>query len=592
MKKSQTPAPDSRDLRRQAEERLRQKQKRKKPEASGPPTGAEALRLVHELQVHQIELEMQNEELVRARQEAEALLERYTDLYNFAPIGYFTLGRDGTIQQVNLTGARLLGQPRSRLVHGRLGLFVSEADRQAFNAFLERAFTSQVQESCEVSLLQAEENQLVVRIEGSASEDGQACRAVVADITERRRTEQARITLATQRQQAQKQESLGVLAGGIAHDFNNLLMGVLGNAELTLLELPAASPCLPYLTHIKTSALCLTEIAKQMLDYSGKGGFVVAPLNLLDLVTEMSSLLSVSLPKKIALQMELKGDLPAILANGSQIRQIVLNLITNAAEAIGDRSGLVTLRTGVMRADRTVLSQLRWHQELREGPYVYLEVSDTGCGISEEVLGKIFDPFFTTKFTGRGLGLAVVQGIVRGHQGAIQIHSQPGQGSTIRVLFPCAEPTSAQEAKPPVSRSDPCGAGQTVLVVDDEETVRTVVARMLETAGFAVLTARDGEEALTRLSQRSQDIAMVLLDLSMPRMDGLETFDRMREICAHLPIVLSSGYNEQEATRTFAGKGLSGFLQKPYGMESLLKKLVEACRPAPRIPLPTLGRRL
>jgi two-component system, cell cycle sensor histidine kinase and response regulator CckA len=260
-----------------------------------------------------------------------------------------------------------------------------------------------------------------------------------------------------------------------------------------------------------------------------------------------------------------------------------LNLITNAAEAVGDKSGLVTIRTGIMKADQEYLSTLNWHPEPPEGVYAYLEVSDTGCGMTQDVQDKIFDPFFTTKFTGRGLGLAAVQGIVRGHKGAIQVHSEPGKGSTFKILFPCAEQTLPAIANQPAPEPIRCGVGQTVLVVDDEEIVRNVTNTLLKKGGYSVLTAEDGEEALRLLGARPQDIDVVLLDLSMPKMDGIETFDRMREICKHLPIILSSGYNEQDATRAFAGKGLSGFIQKPYRIEELLKKITDACNSMPRM---------
>jgi signal transduction histidine kinase len=592
MKKNQLTSIDSAGLRSRAEERLREKQKTRRQEASGQKTRDDAQRLVHELQVHQIELQLQNEELLRARSELEAALERYTDLYDFAPIGYFALDHDGTIQQVNLTGARLLGRERSRLESGCFGLFVSEADRPAFNAFLERAFTSKARESCEVSLQKKKEDltlskpsssqgtlmanpAFVVRIEGMASEDGTECRVVVEDISERRKMEEARERLAKRLQQAQKHEGLGVLAGGIAHDFNNLLMGILGNADLTLLDLPPNSPQRKYLTTIKTITERLSEIVKQILDYSGKGGSVAEPLNLSEMVTEMVSLLEVSFSKKIMFKFDQAPDLPTIKADSTKLRQVVLSLITNATEAIGDKSGLVSIRTGVMKVDQEYLSQLKWHQEIPEGLYAYLEVSDTGCGMSEEVQEKIFEPFFTTKFTGRGMGLSAVMGIVYSHKGAIQVHSQPGKGATFRILFPGAAHVVPVATKQPVAEPIRYDKGQTILVVDDEESVRTATAMLLMKGGLSVLTAEDGEKALKLLSKHSQDIDVVLLDLSMPKMDGIETFNKIREIYAHLPVILSSGYNEQEATQSFAGKGLSGFIQKPYNIEALFNKFAQ-----------------
>jgi PAS domain S-box-containing protein len=580
MKKNRKTSAGSTGLRLQAEERLRAKKSSHGPEAYGPRSSKDTQRLTHELQVHQIELQMQNEELLRARREVEAALERYTDLYDFAPVGYFTLDRDGAIRQVNLTGARLLGKDRSELGLRHFGAFVSRGDFPAFSAFLGKVFESRAKESCELSLRKEKEgddlpwHRLVARIEATVTDDGKECRAVVMDITERWRAEEEKRRLEAKMQQAQKLESLGILAGGIAHDFNNLLMGVLGNVELILLELPPRSFQRKYLTNIKTAAARMAEIAKQMLDYTGKGSYLAAPLNLSDLVAEMASLLEVSLPKKVALKLDLTPGLPVIKADSNQIRQIVLNLVINAAEAIENQPGLVTIHTGFLEAHQVDLSQLQWHDELPEGPYAYLEVSDTGCGMTQDVLERIFDPFFTTKFTGRGLGLAALQGIIRSHRGAIGVHSEPAKGSTFRILFPRAD-----QAMPAVSKAAQAplyhGAEQTVLIVDDEEAVRVVTARLLEKDGYLILTARDGEEALRVISARPEDIDVVLLDLSMPMMDGVETFGKIREICPDLPIILSSAYNEKEATRAFAGKGLSGFIQKPYQIDALLRKLQE-----------------
>lgn len=396
------------------------------------------------------------------------------------------------------------------------------------------------------------------------------------DITERKRAEEERLRLERQILHAQKLESLGVLAGGIAHDFNNLLMGVLGHADLALLELSEDSPLREHLTHVKTTAVRLSEIAKQMLAYSGKGRFVVEPLNLSSLVSEITELLQVSLPKKVALRLDLVPDLPALQADASQIRQVVMNLITNAADAIGEEGGLVTLRTGVVSADRVYLTQLQWSQDLPEGEYAYLEISDTGCGMTKEVQEKIFDPFFTTKSTGRGLGLAVVQGIVNGHNGAIKVYSEPEKGTTFKILLPCAsgeEQITGQKPSPaPQGR---WGAGETVLVVDDEETVRTVAGLMLKKAGYSVFAATSGEEALAMLREHAQDVHVVLLDLSMPKMNGMEAFVEIRRIAPALPVILCSGYNEQDATRQFTGQGLADFVQKPYDFQTLTKKVGE-----------------
>ena len=392
------------------------------------------------------------------------------------------------------------------------------------------------------------------------------------DITERKQTEERQKNFEAKLQQAQKLESLGVLAGGIAHDFNNLLMGVLGNAEIALLELPPESPARGDLQHITTAALRAAELTKQMLAYSGKGKFVVQGLHLSKLVEEMAELLQVSISKKVVLKYNFGDKLSTIEADAAQIRQVVMNLIINAAEAIGEKSGVVTVSTSVIEADRSYLSETYLDENLPEGYYVCLEVADTGCGMDEQTRQKIFDPFFTTKFTGRGLGLAAVLGIVRGHGGALKIYSQPQRGTTFKLLFPSSQQPVEEAVGPSATEQEWRGSG-VILVVDDEETVRIAAKIMLERRGFTVLTAEDGRAALEVFRSRVDEIVVVLLDLTMPRLDGEETFRELRRIRPDVRVIISSGYNEQETTSRFAGKGLAGFLQKPYGIRPLGEKI-------------------
>ncbi len=392
----------------------------------------------------------------------------------------------------------------------------------------------------------------------------------------RAQTEEERQKLEAQIQHGQKLESLGVLAGGIAHDFNNLLVGILGNASLALMELPPESPARSIISKIETTAERAAELANQMLAYSGKGKFVVEHLNLNKLVEEMAHLLEISILKKIVLKFSFADNLPYIEGDVTQLRQVIMNLITNASDAIGDKSGVIILSTGVMEVDRAYLAGTYVNEELPEGYYVYVEVSDTGCGMDKETKAKIFDPFFSTKFTGRGLGLAAVLGIMRGHGGAIKVYSEPGRGTTFKVLFPRKElPQKPGEGKPAEKpkAAEKWGGTGTVLVVDDEETVRSVSKMILEDVGFNVLTAKDGEEGLDIFREHSGEIVAVLLDLTMPHLGGEDAFREMRRIKSDVHVLLSSGYNEQEATDRFAGKGLAGFIQKPYRAQKLIEKL-------------------
>ena len=386
-------------------------------------------------------------------------------------------------------------------------------------------------------------------LQGVADQGAVAIRSARLLEQQRRAEEQMR--------NAQKLESLGVLAGGIAHDFNNLLVGVLGNAGLALLELPEDSPARQAIRDIEISAQRAAELTRQMLAYSGRGTFRVEPVDVSTLVEEMSQLLRRVISKQAQLSLHLDRTLPAVVGDATQLRQVVMNLITNASDAL-ERQGTVRLETSAVRADREMLASAYLDEELPEGEYVCIEVSDTGVGMDAATAARLFDPFFTTKFTGRGLGLAAVLGIVRGHRGAISLQSAPGAGTTFRVLLPAAKGVSATAPAPPASTLAR-GSGR-VLLVDDEEAVRGLARRVLERGGFDVIEAESGEEGLARYEERPDSVTAVVLDLTMPGLGGEATFHALRRARPDLPIVLSSGYMPEE------GDAFSGvaFLAKPY----------------------------
>ena len=431
--------------------------------------------------------------------------------------------------------------------------------------------------------LQKAHDELEVRVEKRTVELAKVNEALCDKIAESKQAEEEKLALERQVRHAQKLESLGVLAGGIAHDFNNILMAILGNADLALDELSPMSPARGSIREIKKAAKRAAELVKQMLAYSGKGRFVVEPIDAGGLIEEISHLLEVSISKKSVLKHNLAENMPTFDGDVTQIRQVIMNLITNASEAIGDKSGVISLSTGAMGCDRAYLNDINevvrasLDEPLPEGVYTYFEVADTGCGMDAETIEKIFDPFFTTKFTGRGLGMSAVLGIVRGHKGALKIYSEVGKGTTFKILFPANElPDNgfALRRKDQAEGKDWLGSG-TVLVADDEETVCAVVKKMLELMGFSVLTAPDGREALKVFREHADEIVCVLLDLTMPHMDGEEAFRTMRRLHPGITVILCSGYNEQDATQRFAGKGLAGFIQKPYNMAALREKLVD-----------------
>lgn len=391
---------------------------------------------------------------------------------------------------------------------------------------------------------------------------------IARDISAQKQAEQARQKFEAQIQHTQKLESLGILAGGIAHDFNNILTSVLGYADLALRELPTSSTARPLIHNAISGARKAADLTRQMLAYSGKGKFVVEPLNLNNVVEDMVHLLQVSITKKCVLKLHLMPTLPSIEADAVQMRQVIMNLIINASDAIGDRSGVIAVTTGAMHCDRAYLSETYLDENIPEGFYTYIEVSDTGCGMSEEIRSRIFDPFFTTKTTGRGLGLAAVLGIVRGHRGALKVYSEIGKGTTFKAAFPAVDLPA--QLRPTQHSADEQWQGNcTILVIDDEEAVRGLARRMLEMMGFTVRTAGDDREGVEVFRNEGEQIDLVLLDMTMPHLDGSETFRELRRLRNDVKVILSSGYNEHSAISQFAGKGLVGFIQKPYSYDEL-----------------------
>jgi two-component system, cell cycle sensor histidine kinase and response regulator CckA len=383
---------------------------------------------------------------------------------------------------------------------------------------------------------------------------------VCSDITERRQQEEYL-------RQSQKMESLGILAGGIAHDFNNLLLGIMGNASLALEKLPQESSVRGLLDEVNKASLRAGALTKQLLAYAGKARFFTELVSPADLIREIIALVRLATPQKVSFDMNLQEDLPSIEVEASQIHQVILNLVVNAVEAIGQQIGCVSITTELQALTP---EEIRARSpRLRPGAYVAITVQDTGCGMDEATMSRIFDPFFTTKFSGRGLGLAAVLGIVSGHQGTLRVVSTPGKGSAFTILLPPAvgmPPAAAEEELPPP------GEG-TILIVDDEAMVREMAKAALEHYGYRVLAASDGVDAVRVFREDGDRISLVLLDLTMPRMDGDEALNQLQQIRPEVPVVLTTGCSEADASSRFAGRKLAGILQKPYTASALARKL-------------------
>lgn len=400
----------------------------------------------------------------------------------------------------------------------------------------------------------------------------------IHDITPLKRAEQEHIKMEKKIQETQKLESLGVLAGGIAHDFNNILMGIMGYADLAADMLPEMSPVRENIQEIEKASHRAAELCRQMLAYSGRGSFVIESIDVGSLVEEMLHLLKTSISKKVLLNLSLEKELPRIKGDATQIRQTVMNIVINASEAIGERSGVITISTGAMECTEDYISETLHARDLAPGYYVYVEVSDTGCGMDRKTQDRLFEPFFTTKFDGRGLGMAAVLGIIQGHNGAIKVYSELGKGTTFKMLFPVAEGADLESPDISKIKEEEFIVSGNVLLVDDEETVRAVGKRMLQRLGLTVITAENGRQAVDIFTERKEEIALVILDITMPEMTGEEAYREIRRLGPDVAVIMSSGYTEQETSARFSGKGVNGFIQKPYTLGLLRERLGELFR--------------
>ncbi|NNG02252.1 MAG: PAS domain S-box protein [Desulfobacteraceae bacterium] len=497
--------------------------------------------------------------------------ERYRLLIENAPICIHEIDMNGYLVSMNKAGLVMMGTEKEEAVCGVHYLnVVADEDVEHVKVLLKSAYAGtpsffeyKVKTGSGVRYFDS----CFIPIKNRAG-SVEKLMGVTQDFTGRKQLETDRLALERQMLHAQKLESLGILAGGIAHDFNNLLTSILGYADLAGTEVDPDTVAREYINEVVRGTRRAAELTQQMLAYSGKGRFVTQPLNITALVQEMSRLLKVSISKKCVLKTDFAADLPIIEADATQVHQIIMNLIINASDSIGDQSGIITISTGIMECGKSYLSQTSFDDDLSIGQYIFLEVTDTGCGISADVQHKIFDPFFTTKTSGYGLGLAAVLGIVRGHKGTIHLTSEMGEGTSFRVLFPVSDQPAAvdgtEEAETPAWQ----GKG-VVLLVDDEASIRKLARIMMKKMGFTVLTASDGREGVDVFRREAGKIDLVVLDMTMPYLNGEEAFREMRRIRPDVRTILSSGYSRNNASSRSTAKGLAGFIQKPYRFDEL-----------------------
>jgi PAS domain S-box-containing protein len=494
------------------------------------------------------------------------------------------LGPDGRVVSVNRAACETLGYPCESLVGRNAVDLCAPEDRQAVVDALRVIHEGGRVNQHELRARAADGRTVVLEFRGrTLREHGRIIGTfhIGRDITERRRQEDEKALAQAQRereekqrrdlearlQQAHKLESLGRLAGGIAHDFNNLLMAILGNIDLALDMLPEGNPAREPLVAAGRASGRATDLTRQMLACAGRGKFSVELIDIGQLIAGMTDIMRSTISKKVELRLDLAEGLPPIRGDVSQLRQVVMNVVVNASEALGDRAGTISIATSSAWFGRAELAGRLHGDDLPAGEYVSLEIGDTGPGMDPETASRVFDPFFTTKFTGRGLGLAVVLGIARGHQAAVGIDSEPGSGTTFRVLFPAASAGAGAAAG--LGADVPASGSGTVLLVDDEESVRNPTRAMLARLGYQVIEAADGCEAMSQFEANRSSIRCVLLDLSMPNMDGEETFRALRSSAPSVPVIISSGYGEHETAARFTDAEPAAVIQKPYTLQRL-----------------------
>jgi PAS domain S-box-containing protein len=576
----QSAQPPKPTLRQRAEAAIRANEIRS---AQSEALSPEAMRIVlHELRVHQIELEMQNEELRRAQLGLDTSRAHYLDLFDLAPVGYVTLSEQGVILEANLTVTALAGVARDALVKQPITRFIYKDDQDIFYLHRKQAFKTGETLTCELRMVKKDGTPFWANLAATAAQDESGApllRLALSDITARKRTEEEKEKLEKQNRQLQKAESLGRMAGAIAHHFNNQLQAVTMSLELTRCELAGNAGVVENLSRAMEAVRKAAEISTLMLTYLGQSKVTREPLDLSAVCLRSLPLLRAGMPQRVALATHFPSPGPVLSANANQLQQVLTNLVTNACESSGDEQGAVRLTITTVSAKEIPGANrfpIDWRPQ--DTAYACLEVADAGCGIAAEEIGKICDPFFSSKFAGRGLGLSVVLGIVRAHEGLLTVESKPGRGSVFRVFLPAAaavvdSQTSTMVQAPVVAGIDPAARptlGGTLLLVEDEAGVRETVALALVYFGFTVLAAKDGIEALELFRLHREKIGCVLSDVSMPRMNGWETLEALRELVPGLPVILLSGYSEAQVMEGHHPELPQAFLSKPFEINALV----------------------
>jgi two-component system, cell cycle sensor histidine kinase and response regulator CckA len=553
--------PDDSELRRRAEEKLKETTRRSEELSEMSPERMATL--VHELEVHQIELKMQNDELRRIQGELENSRDKYSHLYDFAPVGYFTMSEKGIIEDVNLTGADMIGIERSALIGEPFSRSILREDQDSFYKHRQGLLETETPQSCELRLVKKDGHEFYARMEfmviKNKGDDLKQIRAVVSDISEQK-------DLENQLRQAQKLEALGTLAGGIAHDFNNILAAVIGFAELAMDDAEKGTNLADNLEEVLIGGKRAKLLVQQILTFGRKAPQKLVPLRMDALVKETSRLLRSTIPANIEINISSTVD-PYVMGDETQIHQIILNLCTNAAHAMANEGGKLTIGVESITLD----GKAKNVSNLPPGKYVKLSISDTGYGISPENIERIFEPYFSTKEPdrGTGMGLAVVEGIVKTHKGQIVVMSQPQRGATFTVFLPMLE--NYERAIDTMSQEVPTGGREHILLIDDELSVVKLHKMVLEKFGYEVTTSTGSLEALESFRAAPSTFNLVITDMTMPKMTGDKLASELMKIRPDIPVIICTGYGKETSEKLSAEIGINAIVYKPVSILELAR---------------------
>lgn len=560
-------------LRQKAEELL----KKKMLKTGSLHSETDIMKLLHELEVYQIELEIQNDELLRAKGKAESAGRKYKELYDFAPTGYFTLSNDGKITDLNFTAAKMLGRERIFFKDKYFTLFLSEDTKPVFNLFFEKILHGETGETCDVILRSLNSEPLHAHLNGISLNNEKHCLISAADITVHKQVEAEKFETHRDVMYMEKLESISLLAGGIAHDFNNLLSVILSSLNYIEFFEKIENPVIKkHIANAREAVNSAADLTKQIMAYAGKAFYEISEFELNSLIRANSGLFRKIIPEHIRFDTELNGTKPLIKGDENQLKQVLMNLLINASEAIGDKNGLIKISTGNCLINEDEMKKNHLAGKPPPGKYVFIKITDTGCGIEKNLINKIFEPFFTTKFTGRGMGLSYVHGIITAHFGGIFIDSEKNHGTTITVLLPALDLQVVPEKitfKKNREKAINIRFNGTLIIAEDNPVLLKINSDILTMAGFKMLAADNGVEALDLFRANRGTVDGLILDLTMPEMGGVDTAKAVRKIDRDIPIIFISGYDPSDKSLGLDTVSYNAFIHKPVPIDELFETL-------------------